>query len=61
MLTLTLNHKSFSLAPEVYHFLQDYLQRIQAFVDKNQIDPDLHQDIVQRLADKLSEKEAKKG
>lgn len=61
MNTLTLNQKTFHLEADVCKFLSDYVERIQAFVAKNQIDPDLHQDILQRLSDKLAEKENKKG
>lgn len=61
MKTLNLNEKSFQLENDVFKFLHDYIERINAFVAKNQIDTDLHQDILQRLADKLSEKENKKG
>jgi len=61
MKTLNLNEKSFQLENDVFKFLNDYIERINAFVAKNQIDPDLHQDILQRLADKLSEKENQKG
>lgn len=61
MKTLNLNEKSFQLENDVFKFLNDYIERINAFVAKNQIDTDLHQDILQRLADKLSEKENKKG
>ena len=61
MKTLNLNEKSFQLENDVFKFLYDYIERINAFVAKNQIDTDLHQDILQRLADKLSEKENQKG
>ena len=61
MKTLNLNEKSFQLENDVFKFLHDYIERINAFVAKNQIDTDLHQDILQRLADKLSEKEHQKG
>ena len=61
MKTLNLNEKSFQLENDVFKFLHDYIERINDFVAKNQIDTDLHQDILQRLADKLSEKENKKG
>ena len=61
MKTLNLNEKSFQLENDVFKFLHDYIERINAFVAKNQIDTDLHQDILQRLADKLSEKENQKG
>jgi hypothetical protein len=61
MKTLNLNEKSFQLENDVFKFLNDYIERINAFVAKNQIDTDLHQDILQRLADKLSEKENQKG
>ena len=60
MKTLNLNEKSFQLENDVFKFLHDYIERINAFVAKNQIDTDLHQDILQRLADKLSEKENQK-
>ena len=61
MKTLNLNEKSFQLENDVFKFLHDYIERINDFVAKNQIDTDLHQDILQRLADKLSEKENQKG
>ncbi len=61
MKTLNLNENSFQLENDVFKFLNDYIERINAFVAKNQIDTDLHQDILQRLADKLSEKEHQKG
>ncbi len=61
MKTLNLNEKSFQLENDIFKFLHDYIERINAFVAKNQIDTDLHQDILQRLADKLSEKEHQKG
>ena len=61
MKTLNLNEKSFQFENDVFKFLNDYIERINAFVAKNQIDTDLHQDILQRLADKLSEKENQKG
>ena len=61
MKTLNLNEKSFQLENDVFNFLHDYIERINDFVAKNQIDTDLHQDILQRLADKLSEKENQKG
>ena len=61
MKILNLNEKSFQLENDVFKFLHDYIERINAFVAKNQIDTDLHQDILQRLADKLSEKENQKG
>ncbi len=61
MKTLNLNEKSFPLENDVFKFLSDYVERINAFVAKNQIDPDLHQDILQRLADKLTEKAATKS
>ena len=60
MKTINLNEKSFPLENDVFKFLSDYVERINAFVAKNQIDPDLHQDILQRLADKLAEKETAK-
>lgn len=60
MKTLNLNEKSFQLENDVFKFLHDYIERINDFVAKNQIDTDLHQDILQRLADKLSEKENQK-
>ena len=56
MKTLNLNEKSFQLENNVFKFLQDYIERINTFVAKNEIDTDLHQDILQRLADKLAEK-----
>ena len=61
MKTLNLNEKSFQLENDVFKFLHDYIERINDFVAKNQIDTDLHQDILQRLADKLSENDNKKG
>lgn len=61
MKTLNLNEKSFPLENDVFKFLSDYVERINAFVAKNQIDPDLHQDILQRLADKLTEKATEKS
>ncbi len=61
MKTLNLNEKSFQLENDVFKFLNDYVERINAFVAKNQIDPDLHQDILQRLADKLTEKATEKN
>ncbi len=61
MKTLNLNEKSFPLENDVFKFLSDYVERINAFVAKNQIDPDLHQDILQRLADKLTEKTTEKN
>lgn len=60
MKTLNLNEKSFQLENNVFKFLQDYIERINTFVAKNEIDTDLHQDILQRLADKLSEKATEK-
>lgn len=57
MKTLNLNEKKFQLEIDVFKFLSDYVERINSFVKKNQIDPDLHQDIIQRLSDQLTEKE----
>lgn len=61
MKTLNLNEKSFPLENDVFKFLSDYVERINAFVAKNQIDPDLHQDILQRLAYKFTEKTTEKN
>lgn len=60
MKTLNLNEKSFQLENNVFKFLQDYIERINTFVAKNEIDTDLHQDILQRLGDKLAEKATEK-
>ena len=60
MKTLNLNGKLFQLEPDVFKFLEDYVERIASFVEKNHIEADLHQDILQRLADKLAEKAIKK-
>jgi len=57
MKTLNLNEKKFQLEIDVFKFLSDYVERINSFVKKNQIDSDLHQDIIQRLSDQLTEKE----
>ena len=54
MKTLNVNDKTFQLKSEVCKFLQDYLERISAFVKKNQIDTELYQDILQIFEDKLS-------
>ncbi|MDO4713733.1 MAG: hypothetical protein Q4B28_03665 [bacterium] len=53
MKNLTINGKSFKLDTQVHQFLSDYLKRIAAFVDKQGIEPELHQDILQRVIDKL--------
>jgi len=45
---------SFELEDVSKRFLQKYLDRITDFVRKNNLDEDLYQDILQRLADKLN-------
>lgn len=59
MKTLQINGKDFQLSSEVFAFLKAYVARIEAYVSHNQIEEDLHQDILQRLADKLTEQEQK--
>lgn len=59
MKTFTINGKDFQLSKEVFIFLEGYHKRIEQYVQKNHIDADLHQDILQRLADKLIEQESK--
>lgn len=59
MKTLQINGKEFQLSKELLAFLKEYVARIEAYVAKNQIDADLHQDILQRLSDKLTEQEQK--
>lgn len=57
MKTLNINGKNFQLSKEVFAFLDSYRKRIEDYVQKNAIDLDLHEDILQRLADKLTEQE----
>ena len=54
MKELVLNDKVFLLQKDVFKFLHDYLERINTFVRKNQIDTELYQDILQIFEDKLS-------
>ena len=60
MKTLNVNDKTFQLKSEVFKFLHDYLERINTFVRKNQIDTELYQDILQIFEDasEISQKEA---
>lgn len=51
---MVLNDKVFLLQKDVFKFLHDYLERINTFVRKNQIDTELYQDILQIFEDKLS-------
>ena len=60
MKTLHINEKSFTLEKDVHKFLSDYLERIENFVQKNGIEADLYQDILQRFSDKLTEKAQQK-
>ena len=54
MKELVVNDKVFLLQKDVFKFLHDYLERINTFVRKNQIDTELYQDILQIFEDKLS-------
>ena len=54
MKELVVNDKVFNLKKDVFKFLHDYLERINTFVRKNQIDTELYQDILQIFEDKLS-------
>lgn len=54
MKTLNINDKTFQFKSDVFKFLHDYLERINAFVSKNQIDAELYQDILQIFEEKLS-------
>ena len=54
MKELVVNDKVFLLQKDVFKFLHDYLERIDAFVKKNHIDTELYQDILQIFEDKLS-------
>lgn len=60
MKILHINEKSFTLEKDVHKFLSDYLERIENFVQKNGIEADLYQDILQRFSDKLTEKAQQK-
>ena len=60
MKILHINEKSFTLEKDVHKFLSDYLERIEHFVQKNGIEADLYQDILQRFSDKLTEKAQQK-
>lgn len=51
---MVVNDKVFLLQKDVFKFLHDYLERINTFVRKNQIDTELYQDILQIFEDKLS-------
>lgn len=55
MKSITIQAKRFELEEQMHRFVSAYLQRTANFVAKNQIDEELHQDILQRLADKLSD------
>ena len=54
MKELVVNDKVFLLQKDVFKFLHNYLERINTFVKKNQIDTELYQDILQIFEDKLS-------
>ena len=55
MKNLKINWKIFSLDDNVRKFLSDYIERLNEFVKTNKIDVELHQDILQRLSDKIEE------
>ena len=50
-----INGQIFELSETSVDFLKKYLQRIRKYIDKNNLESDLYQDIQERIAEKFSE------
>lgn len=50
-----INGQIFELSETSVDFLKKYLQRIRKYIDQNNLESDLYQDIQERIAEKFSE------
>jgi hypothetical protein len=50
-----INGQIFELSETSVDFLKKYLQRIRKYIDKNNLESDLYQDIQERIAENFSE------